>query len=66
MNNYTNEVNNLVAALKNKDKEIHEVQENMIQWKQDTLQKLADKFEVELSKELDRCAPTHTSFSVHF
>ncbi len=54
LNNYTNEVNNLVGALKSKDKEIQEIQENMLQWKQDTLQKLAEKFEVELTKELDR------------
>ncbi len=54
LTNYTNEVNNLVTALKSKDKEIQDIQESMIQWKQDTLQKLADKFEIELSKELDR------------
>lgn len=54
MNNYTNEVSSLVAALKNKDREIQEIQENMSGWKKDTLAKLAEKFEVELNKELDR------------
>lgn len=54
MNNYTNEISSLVSALKNKDREIQEIQENMVGWKKETLTKLADKFEVELNKELDR------------
>jgi hypothetical protein len=54
MNNYTNEVSSLVQALKNKDREIQEIQENMAGWKKDTLAKLAEKFEVELNKELDK------------
>lgn len=51
---YTNEISSLVNALKNKDKEIKEIQDNMSEWKKDTLSKLADKFEVELSRELDK------------
>jgi hypothetical protein len=54
INNYTNEIANLVTALRNKDREIQEIQENMSCWKKDTLNKLAEKFEVELNKELDR------------
>jgi len=54
VSNCTNEVSSLVIALKNKDKEIHEIQDNMTRWKQDTLEKLAEKFESELTKELDR------------
>jgi hypothetical protein len=54
LNNYTNEISSLVSALKNKDREIQEIQENMVGWKKETLTKLADKFEVELNKELDR------------
>ena len=54
LNGYTTEVGSLVSALKNKDKEIQEIQENMAQWKQETLGKLAEKFEIELNKELDR------------
>jgi len=54
LNNYTNEVSSLVAALKNKDREIQDIQENMVGWKKDTLTKLAEKFEVELNKELDK------------
>lgn len=50
----TNEINSLVQALKNKDREIHDIQTNMNQWKQETLEKLAEKFESELNKELDR------------
>jgi hypothetical protein len=59
MNNYTNEVSSLVSALKNKDREIQEIQENMSGWKKDTLAKLAEKFEVELNKELDRRMQEH-------
>ncbi len=59
MNNYTNEVSSLVAALKNKDREIQDIQENMSGWKKDTLAKLAEKFEVELNKELDRRMQEH-------
>ena len=40
--------------MKNKDREIQDIQENMSCWKKDTLAKLAEKFEVELNKELDR------------
>jgi len=54
MSSYTQEVAELIAALKGKDKEIQEIQENMAGWKKDTLAKLADKFEVELHKELDK------------
>jgi hypothetical protein len=54
LNNYTNEVSSLVAALKNKDREIQDIQENMVGWKKETLTKLAEKFEVELNKELDK------------
>jgi hypothetical protein len=54
MNNYTNEVSSLVVALKNKDQEIQEIQLNMAEWKKETLTKLAQKFEVELNKELDK------------
>lgn len=54
INNYTNEIANLVNALRNKDREIQEIQENMSCWKKETLNKLAEKFEVELNKELDR------------
>jgi hypothetical protein len=54
LNSYTTEVGSLISALKNKDKEIQEIQENMTQWKQETLGKLAEKFEIELNKELDR------------
>jgi hypothetical protein len=54
MNNYTNEVSSLVVALKNKDKEIQEIQLNMTEWKKETLTKLAQKFEIELNKELDK------------
>ncbi len=54
MNNYTNEVSSLVVALKNKDKEIQEIQLNMAEWKKETLTKLAQKFEIELNKELDK------------
>ena len=54
MNSYSCEVNGLVSALKNKDREILEIQENMSEWKKDTLSKLAEKFEVELNKELDK------------
>ena len=43
-----------MAALKNKDREIQDIQENMVGWKKDTLTKLAEKFEVELNKELDK------------
>jgi MoaA/NifB/PqqE/SkfB family radical SAM enzyme len=50
----TNEINSLVQTLKNKDREIHDIQTNMNQWKQETLEKLAEKFESELNKELDR------------
>ncbi|CAF0735884.1 unnamed protein product [Brachionus calyciflorus] len=53
-NSYTTEINNLVNALKNKDKEIKEIQENMSGWKKETLSKLAEKFEVELNRELDK------------
>ena len=54
LNSYTNEVSSLVVALKNKDREIQEIQENMAGWKKDTLSKLAEKFEVELNKEMDK------------
>lgn len=54
LNNYTNEVSSLVAALKNKDREIQDIQENMVGWKKETLTKLAEKFEIELNKELDK------------
>ena len=54
MNNYTTEISSLVSALKNKDREIQEIQENMSGWKKETLSKLAEKFEVELNKEVDR------------
>ena len=54
LNSYTNEISSLVSALKNKDKEILEIQENMNLWKKETLTKLAEKFELELNKELDR------------
>lgn len=54
LNNYTNEISSLVAALKNKDREIQEIQENMANWKKETLAKLAEKFENELNRELDR------------
>jgi hypothetical protein len=47
-------VSSLVAALKNKDREIQDIQENMVGWKKETLTKLAEKFEVELNKELDK------------
>lgn len=54
MSTYSNEVGDLINALKNKDKEIMDIQENMSGWKKDTLAKLADKFEIELNKELDK------------
>lgn len=54
MSNYTNEINNLVRALKSKDNEIRGIQENMSEWKKETLNKLAEKFELELNRELDR------------
>ncbi len=54
LSTYTSEVNGLVSALKNKDREISEIQTNMADWKKETLAKLADKFEVELNKELDK------------
>lgn len=54
LNSYTNEISSLVKALKSKDNEIRSIQENMNEWKKDTLNKLAEKFEVELNKELDR------------
>ncbi len=41
-------------VLKRKDQEIQEIQVNMASWKKDTLSKLAQKFEVELNKELDK------------
>lgn len=43
-----------MKALKNKDNEIKGIQENMSEWKKDTLNKLAEKFEIELNKELDK------------
>ena len=46
-------------SLKNKDREIQDIQENMSGWKKDTLAKLAEKFEVELNKELDRRMTEH-------
>ncbi|RNA16341.1 trichohyalin-like isoform X2, partial [Brachionus plicatilis] len=52
--NYNTEINSLVNALKNKDKEIKEIQDNMAEWKKETLTKLADKFEIELNRELDK------------
>ncbi len=54
MSSYASEVNGLVSTLKNKDREIAEIQANMADWKKETLAKLADKFEVELNKELDK------------
>lgn len=51
---YNTEINNLVNALKNKDKEIKEIQDNMDEWKKETLNKLANKFEDELNRELDK------------
>ena len=47
-------MSNLAKALKNKDCEIRSIQENMLEWKKETLNKLAEKFEVELNKELDK------------
>ena len=54
MNNYTNEVSSLVSALKNKDREIQEIQENMSGWKKDTLAKLAEKFEYVLLRTINK------------
>ena len=54
LSNYTSEMSNLVEALKSKDNEIRAIQENMSEWKKETLNKLASKFENELNQELDK------------
>lgn len=54
LSNYTSEMSNLVEALKSKDNEIRAIQENMSDWKKETLNKLASKFEIELNQELDK------------
>lgn len=53
-NNFNTEMKNIVNELNSKDKEIKEIRENMTKWKNETLNKLADKFENELNKQLDK------------
>lgn len=45
---------NWMAALKQKDKELRDIQKSLNSWKEDTAEKFAKKFEDELNKELEK------------
>ena len=47
----------LTKTLREKDKELREVQVNMTQWKELTTEKLAKKFQEELRREMDKYMP---------
>ncbi len=46
--------NNVYKALREKDTELREIQQNMTKWREQTAEKLARKFQEEMNKEMEK------------